>query len=149
MLVQGVGSVGGALIDHLLSAGAKVLADGDETFGDAGSERRPDDGLGQPPLGLGNLLHGDLMIHLELVECLGGDQTLIKAVLGATGLPIVVRGPGQAEAYDAALIPFLLDGVAAVRRLNQPDGIHPTPEGHKILANNVWEVLEPLLSSQD
>jgi acyl-CoA thioesterase-1 len=50
-----------------------------------------------------------------------------------------------ADQYDATLIPFLLDGVAAVRRLNQPDGIHPTAEGHEIVAETVWRALEPIL----
>ena len=45
----------------------------------------------------------------------------------------------------AALIPFLLDGVAAVPELNQRDGIHPTAEGHRRIADNVWRVLEPVL----
>jgi acyl-CoA thioesterase-1 len=53
--------------------------------------------------------------------------------------------PALAERYDAAFVPFLLDGVAAVRRLNQPDGIHPTAEGHRILANTIWSALEPVL----
>ena len=53
--------------------------------------------------------------------------------------------PELASQYDAALIPFLLDGVAAVRHLNQLDGVHPTAEGHEILASTVWRVLEPLL----
>jgi len=56
--------------------------------------------------------------------------------------------PELAESMDTALIPFLLEGVGGHPNLNQPDGIHPTPEGHKILANNVWEALEPLLSPQ-
>jgi len=56
--------------------------------------------------------------------------------------------PELAESMDTALIPFLLEGVGGHPDLNQPDGIHPTPEGHKILANNVWEALEPLLSPQ-
>lgn len=50
-----------------------------------------------------------------------------------------------AEANDASLIPFLLEGVAAVPELNLPDGIHPNPEGHRILAANVWKVLGPML----
>jgi len=45
----------------------------------------------------------------------------------------------------AALIPFLLQGVGGIPGLNQQDGIHPTAEGHKIVANNVWRVLKPLL----
>jgi len=50
-----------------------------------------------------------------------------------------------ADKNKAVLIPFLLEGVGGVPKLNQPDGIHPTPEGHKIVAKNVWKVLEPVL----
>lgn len=53
--------------------------------------------------------------------------------------------PELAERNRAALIPFLLEGVAARPELNQADGIHPTAEGQRIVARNVWEVLEPLL----
>ena len=53
-----------------------------------------------------------------------------------------------ARANDAALIPFLLDGVASVTELNQADGIHPTPEGHARVAQNVWRVLEPVLRAR-
>ncbi len=49
---------------------------------------------------------------------------------------------------NAALIPFLLEGVAAVPSLNQADGIHPTAEGARIMADNVWRVLEPVLRIQ-
>ena len=47
----------------------------------------------------------------------------------------------------AALVPFLLEGVGGVTELNQADGIHPTPEGHKIVAENVWKALQPVLRS--
>lgn len=50
-----------------------------------------------------------------------------------------------AEENGAALIPFLLDGVAGVPEFNQPDGNHPTAQGQSIVADNVWVVLEPLL----
>ncbi|MEM8486422.1 MAG: arylesterase [Bacteroidota bacterium] len=53
--------------------------------------------------------------------------------------------PDIAEANDAVLIPFLLDRVGGIPELNLPDGIHPTAEGHKLVAENVWEILEPLL----
>ena len=43
------------------------------------------------------------------------------------------------------LIPFLLKGVGGDRALNQPDGIHPTPTGHRIVARTVWAVLQPLI----
>lgn len=51
-----------------------------------------------------------------------------------------------ADRNDAVLIPFLLEGVGGVRRLNLPDGIHPTPEGHRIVAQTVWGVLRPVLT---
>jgi len=50
-----------------------------------------------------------------------------------------------AREHDAALVPFLLEGVAGVPSLNQPDGIHPTTEGHRRIAATVWPVLGPLL----
>ena len=53
--------------------------------------------------------------------------------------------PKLAKENKAALIPFLLDGVAANPSLNLPDGIHPNVKGHKILAENVWTVLKELL----
>jgi acyl-CoA thioesterase-1 len=43
-----------------------------------------------------------------------------------------------------ALVPYLLDGVAGDPSLNLPDGIHPNAAGQRILAENVWRVLEPL-----
>jgi acyl-CoA thioesterase I len=50
-----------------------------------------------------------------------------------------------AKEKKTALIPFLLEGVGGKPELNQPDRIHPNPEGHKIVAGNVWSVLEPVL----
>ncbi|MEM6347143.1 MAG: arylesterase [Bacteroidota bacterium] len=46
---------------------------------------------------------------------------------------------------QTALIPFLLDGVAGEPDLNLEDGIHPTAEGHEIVADNVWAQLKDLL----
>jgi acyl-CoA thioesterase-1 len=53
--------------------------------------------------------------------------------------------PALASKYNVALVPFLLQDVAGIDRLNQRDGIHPTVEGAQIVANNVWSVLKPLL----
>ncbi|MBT0809898.1 arylesterase [Litoribacter ruber] len=47
---------------------------------------------------------------------------------------------------NVKLIPFLLEGVGGVRGLNLPDGIHPTEEGHRIVAETVWEYLEPMIN---
>jgi acyl-CoA thioesterase-1 len=44
----------------------------------------------------------------------------------------------------ALLVPYLLEGVAGDPSLNLPDGIHPNAAGQKILAENVWRVLEPV-----
>jgi len=54
--------------------------------------------------------------------------------------------PELATKNKLDLIPFLLKDVGGVPELNQADGIHPTVDGHKILAKNVWEVLEPLIN---
>lgn len=50
-----------------------------------------------------------------------------------------------AEKNALEIIPFLLKDVGGIPYLNQEDGIHPNIEGHKIVANNVWVFLEPLL----
>ncbi len=50
-----------------------------------------------------------------------------------------------ADDNDVTFMPFILEDVAGEPRLNQADGIHPTAEGHRIIADNVWQVLEPLL----
>jgi acyl-CoA thioesterase I len=49
-----------------------------------------------------------------------------------------------AEKNHAALVPYLLEGVAGDPKLNLPDRIHPNAAGHKILVENVWRVLEPI-----
>lgn len=50
-----------------------------------------------------------------------------------------------ARENDAALVPFLLEGVARERTLNLADGMHPNARGHRIVADNVWAVLERVL----
>jgi acyl-CoA thioesterase I len=50
-----------------------------------------------------------------------------------------------AQKNGAALVPFLLEGVAGIASLNQPDGIHPTAEGHRRVAETVWKALRPML----
>jgi acyl-CoA thioesterase I len=53
--------------------------------------------------------------------------------------------PALATQYHVALVPFLLQGVAGSETLNQPDGIHPTASGARMVADNVWAVLQPIL----
>ncbi len=50
-----------------------------------------------------------------------------------------------AKKNDAALIPFLLENVGGIEKLNQADGIHPNAEGHRIVASNVIKTIMPLL----
>jgi acyl-CoA thioesterase-1 len=57
--------------------------------------------------------------------------------------------PALAREYHVPLVPFLLQGVAGSETLNQPDGIHPTAAGARIVADNVWTVLQPILQGKD
>lgn len=50
-----------------------------------------------------------------------------------------------AQKNNIILIPFLLEGVGGVRELNLADGLHPSAEGYKIVARNVWSVLRGIL----
>ncbi len=52
-----------------------------------------------------------------------------------------------AKKTEVALVPFLLEGVGGDPELNQADQIHPNAEGHRIVAENVWRILEPVLKS--
>lgn len=53
--------------------------------------------------------------------------------------------PKLAKQNNIQLIPFILEGVAGIPRLNLADGIHPTVEGHRIVTENVWTVLKNML----
>jgi acyl-CoA thioesterase I len=50
-----------------------------------------------------------------------------------------------AKKYKLAFLPFVLEGVGGKAEFNQSDGIHPNAEGERIMTENVWKVLEPLL----
>jgi acyl-CoA thioesterase-1 len=57
--------------------------------------------------------------------------------------------PQLAKRNGVVLVPFLLDGVGGVSSLNQADGIHPTAEGQRRLADTVWKALQPLLTRRE
>ena len=67
--------------------------------------------------------------------------------LTAAATESIARQPQAAKDITAAFqLPlFLLEGVAGDPALNQPDGIHPTAEGHRRVAENVWKILRPIL----
>ena len=56
--------------------------------------------------------------------------------------------PDLAQKYHVAFVPFLLKGVAGHDELNQRDGIHPTAEGARIVADTVWAALKPILEAR-
>jgi acyl-CoA thioesterase-1 len=57
--------------------------------------------------------------------------------------------PELARRYHVPLVPFLLYNVAGIEQLNQRDGIHPTAAGARIVADNVWRVLEPVVTQRE
>jgi acyl-CoA thioesterase-1 len=90
-----------------------------------------------------------------MVKRIQAQSPRVKVVLAGMQMPanlgaeytrqFAAMYPQIAEKFGLTLIPFLLEGVGGVPRLNQPDGIHPTPEGHQVVAETVWRVLQPLL----
>lgn len=79
----------------------------------------------------------------------------VAIVIAGMQLPLAasddyVRAFGEmfgalAEKNRAALIPYLLEGVGGDPEMNQPDRVHPNAAGQRVLAENVWRVLEPML----
>ncbi len=55
--------------------------------------------------------------------------------------------PELAKTYRLTLIPFFLEGVATKVTLNQADGIHPTGDGYRLIAENIFRTIEPLLAN--
>ncbi len=132
----------------------------------AGGRRRIDWLLRQPiavlVLGLGgnDMLRGHgvdaLRANLRaIVEKTRAVRPAVRVVLaGMRAAPNLGREyveafeaifPALARETGAALIPFLLEGVAGDPELNQPDGIHPTAAGQRIVADTVWRTLGPIL----
>lgn len=54
--------------------------------------------------------------------------------------------PDLADEFKLPFVPFLLDGVALKKELNQADGIHPNAEGTKLMTENIYKVLKPMLA---
>ncbi len=92
------------------------------------------------------------------------DSILTSVQIKKKGMPMILAGmlappnmgaayqraynnifPELAQKHKAVLIPFLLDGVAGKTELNLPDGKHPNALGQKIVLENVWYALQPLL----
>lgn len=54
--------------------------------------------------------------------------------------------PKLAHEHDLTFLPFLLEGIALKKELNQPDGIHPNAEGERMMTDNVYRALRPMLA---
>ena len=54
-----------------------------------------------------------------------------------------------AREHDIAFMPFFLEGVAGIAALNQRDGVHPNPDGARLVERKIWTSLEPLLDRAD
>ena len=146
--------------------GYRVINAGVSGDTSAGGLRRIEWLLRQPirvlvlELGANDMLRGQDLAALranlqQIVDRMRARQSNARIVIaGMRSAPNL--GDAYADAFAStfvdlarenrvSLIPFLLDGVAAVPELNQADGIHPTPEGHRRIADNVWRILEPVL----
>lgn len=106
------------------------------------------DGLRGLPL---DLLQDNLLKIIDRVRAKNPDVVVLIAgmqmppSMGDYAPKFAAIYPNLAARSNATLIPHLLEGVGGVPSLNLPDGIHPTPAGHAIVAKNVWTILEPLL----
>lgn len=106
------------------------------------------DGLRGLPL---EVLHDNLQAIIDRVKA---KNPAVKIVIAGMRMPTSMGEYAAAfdalyvplaQANDATLIPFLLEDVGGVPALNLPDGIHPNPAGHALVARNVWLHLQPLL----
>ncbi len=91
----------------------------------------------------------------QIIDKVKGKNPNVKIVVAGMMVPPNM-GPEYSEQFqrifpeiakknNATLIPFLLQDVGGIEKLNQPDGIHPNAEGHRIVASNVVQVIEKLL----
>lgn len=133
----------------------------------AGGVRRLDWILSQRPdvvvvaLGANDMLRGlpadQAEANLRLIVSRSQDAGAAVVLLGMRANPAL--GPDYVASFDAIyprlagalsvpLVPFLLDGVAGDAALNLPDGIHPTAEGHRRIAESLRSVLDPVVRSR-
>ena len=83
------------------------------------------------------------------VELLTQGGSLMIYILDQSHRTEIEKKLAKAYAKEkgVTLLPFLLNGVAGNRELNQGDGMHPNNKGERIVAENVWRGLKPILDS--
>jgi acyl-CoA thioesterase-1 len=129
-------------LDWVLQAPAAVIV----------VETGANDGLrGQPVAGtratIGQIL---TRIHTERPEA----QVVLAQMEAPTNLgaeytrAFHAMFPALAKEYRVTLMPFLLDGVAGRPQFNQADGVHPNNVGERMVTENVWKAVEPLLKKK-
>lgn len=94
----------------------------------------------------------------QIIDKVKQKQPAAQIVLSGMEIPDIVPGRYAAEfralfrelaiKNNVAFVPFLLEGVAGIRHLNLPDGVHPNAEGQKLLGRHTWKVLEGLLKKE-
>lgn len=108
------------------------------------------DGLRGQPV---SLTERNLAQMAEALEKAGSRVVLAGITLPPNYGPEYLRQfdaiyPGLAKKYKMPLIPFLLAGAAGNGNLMQPDGLHPNTAGTRVVIENVWRALEPLLEKE-
>jgi acyl-CoA thioesterase-1 len=90
-----------------------------------------------------------------IIDRVRGKNPAVKIIITGMQMPVSMGEdyrqkfaaifPALAEANQATLLPFLLEGVGGEVELNLADGVHPNTAGHQIVAENLWKTLSPLL----
>lgn len=111
-------------------------------------------------LGANDLLRGINPNHTRknlqtIIDKVKQKNPAVRLVLLGMELPAYIAGSlalefrgvfrKVAEDNQMDFLPFLLDGVAGISHLNLKDGLHPSAEGYKIIAENVWKLLKTFL----
>lgn len=136
----------------------------------AGGLARLDYWLSQPitvfilELGINDILRGippsKTLINLQMIiDRVKARYPNVKLALMGMEIPEFIHGAFAAEfrsifrklaeANKMVLVPFFLEGVAGLAHLNMKDGLHPSAEGYRIIADKVWPVIEPILKEED
>ena len=107
--------------------------------------------------GLRGLSTDEMRSNLETMIRISQEHGARVLLAGMKALPNYGEGyiikfesvyPELAKKYDLVYLPFLLEGVAGVREYTRPDGLHPTGSGYKIIADLVWQHLQPMLKKK-